>query len=301
MPKYPHLTTTTQLDRKWIETELFPMCEDLRKRSNGNSDLAGRALYCLFYEPSFLTRTSFERAIGILGGQAYHTEDASQFFPVNTPRYVDNIIGFLASMHIDVVVLRSSDVGVVERAELADVMPVINGGSHSDHPTQALGDLYTLQREVGGIDGLNLSVIGRLEHRNVSALLKGLTLFDNVHVTLVPFSGQLDPEVASYCEENGVTLTFERDIDSVKNADAIYLNAPRTMAHVQILKSRGSFNLKIDQELMDMLKPECIIMDPMQRSGDFPVEVQDDRLAVYRQSENALIVRMAILSGMFKG
>ena len=73
------------------------------------------------------------------------------------------------------------------------------------------------------------------------------------------------------------------------------------MAHVQILKSRGSFNLAIDQELMDMLKPECIIMDPMQRSGDFPVEVQDDRLAVYRQSENALIVRMAILSGMFKG
>ena len=59
--------------------------------------LAGRSVYCLFYEPSFLTRTSFERAIELLGGQAYHTEDASQFFPVRTPSYVDNIVNILAS------------------------------------------------------------------------------------------------------------------------------------------------------------------------------------------------------------
>ena len=51
-----------------------------------------------------LTRTSFERAIGLLGGQAYHTEDASQFFPVTTPNYVDNVINILASLHIDTVV-----------------------------------------------------------------------------------------------------------------------------------------------------------------------------------------------------
>ena len=80
MPEYPHLTATSQLDRAFIETRLFPLCETLRNGSAaaGRADgrLSGLALYSLFYEPSLLTRTSFERAMGLLGGQIYHTEDA---------------------------------------------------------------------------------------------------------------------------------------------------------------------------------------------------------------------------------
>lgn len=300
MPKHPHLTTTMQLDRNSIESELFPLCESLRQRKGNLPDLTGQALYCLFYEPSFLTRTSFERAMGLLGGQAYHTEDASQFFPVKTPSYVDDVISLLASLHIDVVVLRSSDEGVIERAEFADAMPVINGGSLNDHPTQALADLYTIKHELGGIDGVHIAIIGRLEHRNVSALLKGLALFNNIKVTLIPMSGQVDPEVTAYCESKGVTFVTEKSLEAVRDVDAIYLNAPRTVAHVQLLKSRSPIDLRIDQQFMGTLKSHCIVMDPMQRSGDFSVEVHDDRLAFYRQSENALIVRMAVLAQILK-
>ena len=74
----------------------------------------------------------------MLGGEAHHTEDASQFYPVRTASYVDNVIGMLASLHMDVVVLRSSDPGVVDRAAEANALPIINGGSLDDHPTQAL-------------------------------------------------------------------------------------------------------------------------------------------------------------------
>ena len=260
----------------------------------------GRSLYCLFYEPSFLTRTSFERAVGLLDGTAYHTEDASQFFPVKTPNYVDNIISILASLHIDLVVLRSSDVGVVERAAEAGALPIISGGSLDDHPTQALADVLTLSRELGGVDGINVAVVGRLEHRNVSALLRGLALYNDVKVTLIPISGQADPDVISYCEDNGIEFVSAADIGAVSEVDAIYLNGPRTVAHVQLLRARGSFNIRIDGEFMSMLKPHCIIMDPMQRSGDFAVEVQDQRLAFYRQAENALYVRMALLSLMLR-
>ena len=301
MPKYPHLTSTTQLDRAWIESELFPLCQDLSKRKEPEPVLKGRAIYCLFYEPSFLTRTSFERAIVLLGGEAYHTEDASQFFPVRSPNYMDNIINILASLHIDLVVLRSSDAGVVERAETADALPVINGGSQDDHPTQALTDLYTLHRELSQVDGINIAVVGRLEHRNVSALLKGLALFKDVTVTLIPFSGHVDPEVMAYCEGRGLQLVTEKEIEAVRDVDAIYLNGPRTLAHVQLLKSRNSFNLRIDEEFMSTLKSHCVLLDPMQRSGDFSVEVQDKRLAFYRQAENALFVRMAVLTKTLAG
>ena len=301
MSTHKHLTSTPQLTRDWIESELFPLCDELRGSSGLGTRLAGRSLYSLFYEPSFLTRTSFESAIGLLGGQAYHTEDASQFFPVRTPNYVDNIINILASLHVDLVVLRSSDIGVIERAELADAMPVINGGSADDHPTQALADIYTLKRELGRVDGINLAAVGRLEHRNVSALLKGLALFDDVRATLVPFSGHVDPEVRAYCEETGMELVVERDVEAVRDADAIYLNGPRTVAHVQLLKSRNAFNLRIDADFMSGLKAHCVVLDPMQRSGDFEVEVQDERLAFYRQAENALFVRMAVLCQTLEG
>ncbi len=293
------MTATSQLDRTFVESRLFPLCDDLRKRKGVDERLDGRALYSLFYEPSLLTRTSFERAMGLLGGQVYHTEDASQFFPVSNASHIDNIIKILASMRIDVVVLRSSAPGVVERAEFADALTVINGGSADDHPTQALADLYTLRRELGGIDGASVAVVGRLEHRNVNALLRGLALFDDIVVTLIPASGGVDPDALHYCEERGMRVSIESEVEAARTADAIYLNAPRTVAHAQLLRSRGALSMRIDSDFMAALKPHCVIMDPMQRSGDFAVEVQDDRLAFYRQSENALIMRMAILAEMF--
>ncbi len=294
MSRYRHMTNTATLDRKWIESKLFRLCDELRAGARAQA-LRGRALYCLFYEPSFLTRTSFERAIGLLGGEAYHTEDASQFFPVTTPSFVDNIISILASLHIDLVVLRSSDPDVVERAAVTDAMPVINGGSADDHPTQALADLYTLNRELHGVDNKTVAIVGRLEHRNVSALLKGLAQFEGVGVTLIPFSGQVDPEVTAYCESQGMALTTGKSLDALQDVDAVYLNGPRTLAHVQLLRSRGSFSLRIDDDFMSRLRPHCVLLDPMQRSGDFTVDVHDDRLAFYRQAENALYVRMAVL------
>ncbi len=296
MPAPRHLTSTTQLTREWLDSELFPLSERLRAGEDGAS-LAGRSLYCLFYEPSFLTRTSFERAIGMLGGSAYHTEDASQFFPVKTPNYVDNIIGILASLHIDLAVLRSSEEGVIDTAATTDSLPIVNGGSLDDHPTQALADLYTVQRELGAVDGAHIAFVGRLEHRNVSAFLRGLALFDGVRVLLLPFSGQADPTVVRYCEERGVDVSVAEGMEGLRDVDAIYLNGPRTVAHAQLLRARG-VNLRIDADFMATLSPHCIIMDPMQRSGDFPVEVQDPRLAFYRHAENALYVRMALLSQM---
>ena len=297
---YEHLIATTQLTREQVESDLFPLADDLRADGPREQVLEGRALYCLFYEPSFLTRTSFERASSLLGGETHLTEDATQFFPVRTPSYVDNVINILASLHVDLVVLRSSDPGALDRAAAADALPVVNGGSLDDHPTQAAADLYTLRRELGAVDGLDIAVVGRLEHRNVSALLRGLALFRDVTVTLVPFSGQADPQVVAYCRERGVSFR-DGSLESLGSVDAIYLNAPRTAAHAQLLHARGASALSIDADLMARLRPHCIVLDPMQRSGDFPVEVRDDRLAFYRQSENALFIRMALLRRILAG
>ena len=295
-----NLINTSHITREWVERQLFPLCDQLRSDAIPAA-MEGRALYCLFYEPSFLTRTSFERAADLLGGHAYHTEDASQFFPVNSARFVDDIASILASLRIDVVVVRSGDPNVAARAASVDEISVINGGSSDDHPTQALADLYTIHRELGSIDGRSVAIVGRLEHRNVTALLKGLAMFDDIQIELVPFSGQVPAQIMEYCTERGVRFHTSDGLDALGRADAIYLNGPRTAAHMELLRSRGRGRLVIDQAFMDSLQPHTIVMDPMQRSGDFTIEVSDRRLAFYRQAENALYARMGVLTEIFRG
>ncbi|MCZ6614820.1 MAG: hypothetical protein O6920_03415 [Chloroflexi bacterium] len=290
------MINTRQLSRAWIEGDLFPLCESLRDGKGVEKSLVSRALYCLFYEPSFLTRTSFERAMSLLGGHTQFTEDATQFFPVHTTSFIEDTIKFLASLYFDVVVLRSSQPGAVDAAAEADVVSIINGGSNVDHPTQALLDIYTLQRELGGVDGIRIAVVGRVDHRNVNALLIALTLYRDVQVMLVPFTGQANPEVLKYCEDAGMTVTVESSLTPfAQGLDAIYLNGAETAAHAQLLMDRDLVKVKIDQELLQALKPECVILDPMQRSRPLIPNIGDHRWAGYRQAENGLFVRMAVL------
>ena len=291
-----HLKDTISLSRDYLENDVFPACDVLRGENTNTNQLEGKTLFSLFYEPSFLTRISFERAITLLGGHPLHTEDASQFFPVTTTNYIEDTVSILKSLHIDAVVLRTSEANVIDRACEASDLPIINGGSSNDHPTQSMADLYTINRELGGVDGITITVIGRLEHRNVSALLLGLSLFKDIQVRLLPISGQISPNVDQFCREKGLKLTIISELDEISSSSVVYLNGPRTIAHYQMLQSRAPLLTKIDASFMSRLNKDSIVLDPMQRSGDFSIEVQDPRLAFYRQSENALYVRMSVLS-----
>ena len=302
LARFPHLTDSRQLTRVWLERELFPLCDALRGGKDVDRALAGRALYCLFYEPSFLTRTSFERAMSLLGGHVQFTEDASQLFRVPTATYVEDSIKFLASLHFDVVVLRSKQPGAVSAAAKADVVPVINGGSDVDHPTQALLDVYTLRRELGGVDGIKIAVVGRVDHRNVNALLMALTLYRDVEVLLFPFTGQANPEVLEFCREVGMAVRIESSLTPYAGSvDAVYLNGAKTEAHMSLVIARDLVKVKFDRQLLQMLRADCVILDPMQRTEPLITENGDSRWAGYRQAENGLFVRMALLLQTLNG
>ncbi len=245
IPILSHLTESRRLSLGWLEGELFPLCDSLRAAGGMQRTLAGKALYCLFYEPSFLTRTSFERAMSLLGGDVQFTEDASQFFPVRTVSYVEDTGRFLASLHFDGVVIRCSQPGVVSAAAEADVLPVINGGSDVDHPTQAILDLYTLRRELNGMDGITIAVVGRVNHRNVNALLMALTLFRDVQVILLPYTGHPNTDVLEFCRESGMTIRVEPSIAPfLQELNAIYINGPETEAHTNLLTARNLVTVK---------------------------------------------------------
>ena len=290
------LVHTPELSRDWMESKLFPLCDSIRDGAAVNQRLEGRALYCLFYEPSFLTRASFERAMGLLGGNTQHTEDASQFFPVRTTAHIEDTIKFLKSLHFDAVVIRSGQQGAVEDAAAAGIVTVINGGSPEDHPTQGLLDIYTFHRELGRVDGIKVAVVGRLDHRNVNALLMALALFEDIQVTLVPLSGQANQTVIEHCSNAGVTFAVESELlSSADLFDAIYVNGAETPSHANLVKSRNMVSVKVDEELLAALRPDCVILDPMQRNELIVTDTGDPRWAGYRQAENGLYVRMGLL------
>ena len=71
---YHHLVKIEEIRRDCIDEVFFPKISQLRDSTSNILPAKGKPLYCLFYEPSFLTRTSFERAMRILGGDVHHTE-----------------------------------------------------------------------------------------------------------------------------------------------------------------------------------------------------------------------------------
>ena len=159
--------------------------------------------------------------------------------------------------------------------------------------------IYTILRELGRVDGIKIAVVGRIDHRNVNAFLIGLVQFRDVEVVLVPFSGKGNPEVLSYCENGGVKVSTEASLAPFAGElDAIYVNGADTAAHTRLMIDRGLAKERIDQKLLQELRKDCVILDPMQRSESLVTCVKDERWAGYRQAENGLYVRMALLSQM---
>ena len=113
----------------------------------------------------------------------------------------------------------------------------------------------------------------------MNALLKGLALFKGVKVTIIPFSDQASLGEASCWESSGISWVTTNSIEAFTDVDAIYISGPQTLSHLRLLKDRNTFNLRIDHKFMGMLQDHCIIMDPVQRTGAFDIDVQDRRIA----------------------
>ena len=91
-------------------------------------------------------------------------------------------------------------------------------------------------------------------------------------------------------------FSVESDLmDQADQLDAIYVNGAETAGHTALIESRNMVNVKINRELLEALKPECVILDPMQRSEAIVIETTDPRWAGYRQAENGLFIRMGLL------
>ena len=144
-----------------------------------------KKLATLFYEPSTRTRLSFEAAMYELGGQVIGFSEAASSSAAKGESVADTIRTI--SCYADIIAMRHPKEGAPMVAAMNASVPVINSGDGGhNHPTQTLADLYTIKREKGHLDGLNVGVCGDLKFgRTVHSLIEAMSRYDGVQFTMI--------------------------------------------------------------------------------------------------------------------
>ncbi|HRH24104.1 MAG TPA: aspartate carbamoyltransferase [Candidatus Paceibacterota bacterium] len=293
-----HVIDIRDFDREALEA-LFKKVDGMLEKPPVDA-LKGKIMAALFYEPSTRTRLSFESAMNRLGGAVIGTENAGEFSSAAKGETLEDSIRVVAG-YADVIVIRHPEVGSAERASSASPVPVINAGDGAgQHPTQALLDAYTIQRETGGLDGKKVALVGDLKNgRTARSLAYLLSKFTGVEIMLVsPKELAMGQDIKEYLSGKGMTLTESEDLaGALAWADVVYqtrIQKERFASEEEYLKFKGRF--VITRALADTMKDGAIIMHPLPRVDEIAPEVDDSPHARYfEQARYGLYVRMALL------
>ena len=171
------LVTIDDLSNGQIE-DILDLAQEIQNDQGSFYGLASkRIMASLFLEPSTRTRGSFESAMKRLGGDTITTADSESSSIPKGESLADTVR--IWGGYVDLIAIRHPWEGAARlAAEYSDV-PVINAGDGShEHPTQTLLDLYTLRKELGGLQGRMIVICGDLKHgRTVHSLVYALLRF----------------------------------------------------------------------------------------------------------------------------
>ena len=169
-PEVKHLLSITDLGRDEIEEVLHTAAsfEAIGEREIKKvPTLRGRTVVNLFYENSTRTRVSFEIAAKRLSADVINV--ASQSSSVEKGESLRDTAKTLRALGADAIVLRHPASGAPALLARFTEAVVINAGDGShEHPTQALLDMYTVQKHFGSLEGLRVGIIGDIAHSRVA-------------------------------------------------------------------------------------------------------------------------------------
>ena len=258
----------------------------------------GKTLGYLFFEPSTRTTLSFQSAMALIGGTSFGIADTTSSSVKKGESFADTVK--IMSGYADVIVLRHSLDGASKFAAEISTKPVINAGSGTtEHPTQAILDLYTIKKELGKIDGKNIGIVGDLKYgRTVYSLLYGLSNYDvNVHL-ISPESLKIRTDF-TYNLKGNLSYTESEDLDEyIEDLDVLYvtrIQKERFPDEEEYLKVKGSYI--IGQDVVNKMKEDAILLHPLPRLDEISTDVDFTKQARYfQQAEYGKFTRAAILS-----
>lgn len=295
------ILSAKQFNRGDIETvlKMAAKMEPFASKKKWGDVLDGKLLASLFYEPSTRTRLSFETAMNRLGGRVVSSV-GMQFSSLTKGETLYDT-GRIVENYADVIVMRHPDDGSTEKLARGANVPVINAGDGAnEHPTQSLLDLYTMQKELGKIDGLTVAMVGDLKFgRTVHSLSSVLSHFDAKLIFVSPPELKMPEPICRALKEKNISFKETTDMaEAMKWADVLYMTRiqqERFEDTKEYERHKGSYVLT--RELIEAKNPKLVVMHPLPRIWEIKEDVDDVSGAAYfRQVGNGVAVRMALLA-----
>lgn len=282
-----------------ITAEMQAADVELAARRELAGTYVGRQVCSLFYEPSTRTRLSFEQAAVKLGAGVVSTENASQFSSAAKGETLEDTVRVLNEYNFDVVVLRHPEKGSAAAAASVSEVPIINAGDGAgEHPTQALLDMYTINKAHDRVSDLTVVMGGDLRNgRTVRSLSRMLAKHPGNTLRFVSVPElQIGDDIKTILEEHGVDYSETSEVhDAVRDADVVYWTRLQR-ERLQNPDALPDGGFVIDASVLEVMPENSIIMHPLPRVTEIATEVDSDPRAHYfQQAGNGLYVRMALL------
>jgi ornithine carbamoyltransferase len=264
------------------------------KRREALSDLRGLAVGLFFEKPSTRTRTSFEVATLRLGGHPiYLAADDLQTSRGEPIKDTARILGG----YLDLIVGRVYSHDTLKALAEFSKVPVLNGLSDLEHPTQVISDLFTIGEAKGKLQGLTLAFIG--DGDNVcNSLLLGASLVGMNMVAACPPGYSPDAGVLRRAQENakrsGSRIAVVDDPkEAAVDSDVLYTDVWISMGEEKerAKRLRAFRGFQINSEILKLASRDAIVMHclPAHRGMEITDEVIEGKQSVvWVQGENKL-------------
>jgi aspartate carbamoyltransferase catalytic subunit len=255
--------------------------------------LRGRTVVNLFFEASTRTSSSFELAAKRLSADVMSVKSSGS--SVDKGESLKDTALTLNAYDPDVIVIRHPHIGAPDLVARVTGAHVVNAGDGKhQHPTQALLDLYTIERNVGPIEGLHVAIVGDVLHSRVArSNIQALALM-GARVTLVG----PPPLIPRGIEAMGCDVST--DIAAIGDADVVYvlrMQQERMESGENFVPSLREYSARWGVT-PERLRPGQKVMHPgpMNRGIEIDPAVADSVDALIETQVRAgLVVRMAVL------
>jgi len=255
--------------------------------------LRGRTIVNLFFEPSTRTSTSFELAGKRLSADVVNVKGEGS--SVEKGESLKDTVLTLGAYAPDVLVVRHGSAGACALAAEHTTAAVINAGDGKhEHPTQSLLDLYTVQREVGPLDGLHVAFVGDVAHSRVAR--SGIAGFRMMGARV---SAVAPPTLMPRQAAEALGAETSDDLRDIADADVVYV------LRMQLERmGEGGFVPSLREYAStygvshERLRPGQRVMHagPINRGVEISPELADDpNTLIVQQAANGMVVRMAVL------
>ena len=290
---------------------LFDVADELEQfaRTRRNTDLLKeKTLVTAFYQPSTRTRLATEAAMHRLGGHVTGFSDAKMTRAGDFYQESIKDTVHMLEYYGDVIAMRHFQQGAPAEAAKWASIPVINcGDGWGEHPTQVLTDLYTIHKQKGTLDGINILCIGDMRMRTMHSISYAMTQFDMQAYYVSPPDMSLTDEFKKELNDRGNRfIEVESAEKCISEVDVIYMEPVVQPDYTKARQEKADqygltpAEYKVTKKLLvEKAKNDCMILHSLPRMDELPVEIDGTRYARYwEEAFNGVVMRMALLASV---